>query len=520
MENQAHTSSGFSRRTFLAGAGLGAAGILGGSMLTACASSDSGTASNDSWDIETDIVVVGSGMAGVASAVSAIEAGAEVIMIDKSEMLGGTSSVCVQYCAYGSSLDVPQNFPDVTDSAELMFENAMEVSEGTADPNLVKILCDNSYDAIDWLVDHGCTFNETLKLSEGRQGQGKYIANPTGNPTTNLLAIVEEKGQVLSESALEEIVRDPESGRATGISFTDKEGTSKRIKARKAVILCTGPWVDDEVMVPRHSNPLPEVPTKAGETFAALGGPYGPFTGEGIRVAQNAGAAVRHMEYLVSEPCYSTSELMEQGIAVAGITRTVNQVLVTSQGERFTDEGKARGAIAEDVLALPDNVFYPILDGHLVPSQANPSEEVLAKWIDGGFVVKGDTLEDMAAQAEQVLGIPQANLIASINKYNEYCYAGNDADFNKDSHFLIPLDQPPFYAGPIETCILIYSHGGLDADENSRVKDIDGNVIPGLYAAGSCTGGRFGKDTVSGNWQMDSVVFGRIAGESAAAETA
>ncbi len=515
-----HMNTGMSRRSFLAAAGIGTAGILGAGALSACSSSggqDKGA--SGTWDAETDVVVVGSGAAGVAAAVTAIEAGAEVVMLEKAEMVGGTTSATVQYCAYGSSLNIPQNFPDVEDSADLMFENAMAVSDGTADPALVRIWCDNSADAIDWMVDHGCEFKEKLKLSEGRQGQGKYIAKAAGELTTKLIPIVQEKGELLNNSELEEIIVDGDSGRVLGVAYQENGKDSKRIKARKAVILCTGPWTNDETMVPRHMNPLPETPSAAGETFASLGMPYGPFTGEAIRAAQRVGANVRHMEYLVSEPCYSTAELMTQGVAVAGITRTVNQVLVSSEGKRFTDEGKARGAIANDVLALPDNVFFPILDGHIVPDQANPTPEILDKWIAGGFVAKGDTVEEMAAQAEQLFGIPQAALLDTVAQYNAGCAAGEDA-FGKDPHFLSPIDQPPFYAGPIETCIMLYTHGGLDADENARVKDVDGNVIPGLYAAGMCTGGHFGTDTVSGDWQMDSVVFGRIAGQNAVEETA
>lgn len=517
---ESHTDAGMSRRSFLAAAGIGTAGILGAGALSACtASADEGKAEHDAWDMEADVVVIGSGAAGVSSAVTALEAGAEVIMLEKNELIGGTTSATVQYCAHSSSLGIAQNFPDVEDSAELMFENAMSVSKNTADPALVKVWCENSSDAIDWLVDHGCEFKEKLKLSEGRHGQGKYIAKTAGELTTKLIPIVQEKGLLLNKSPLEELIIEKETGRVIGVSFKEDSNDTKRIRARKAVILCTGPWTNDETMVPRHMNPLPEVPKAAGETFASFGMPYGPFTGEAIRAAQKIGAGVRHMEYLVSEPCYSTAELMEQNVAVAGITRTVNQVLVSSEGRRFTDEGKARGAIAEDVLALPDNMFYPILDGHIVPDQANPAPEVLDKWIAGGFVAKGDTIEEMTAQAEQLFGIPQATLLESVSQYNEGCATGADA-FGKDPHFLSPIDQPPFYAGPVETCIMIYSHGGLDADENARVRDIDGNVIPGLYAAGMCTGGHFGTDTISGDWQMDSVVFGRIAGQNAIAETA
>lgn len=168
--------SGVSRRSFLTAAGIGAAGIIGASMLPGCSNEKGASAKGDAWDLETDIVVVGSGAAGVAAAVTAIEEGAEVVMVEKADLIGGATSATVQYCAPTSSLAIPQNFDDVTDSAELMFENAMEVSEGTADPALVKIWCDGAADAIDWMIDHGCEFKETLKICEGRQGQGKYIA--------------------------------------------------------------------------------------------------------------------------------------------------------------------------------------------------------------------------------------------------------------------------------------------------------------------------------------------------------
>lgn len=509
--------SGVSRRSFLTAAGIGAMGAIGASMLPGCSSEKDANAKEDTWDLETDIVVVGSGAAGVAAAVTAIEDGSEVVMVEKADLIGGATSATVQYCAPTSSLAIPQNFDDVTDSAELMFENAMEVSEGTADPALVKIWCDGAADAIDWMVDHGCEFKETLKICEGRQGQGKYIAKTAGELTTKLIPIIQEKATLLNNCPLESLVTN-EEGRIIGVICLegDKE---KRIRARKAVIICSGPWTNDEVMIPRHMNELPETPAAAGATFASLGMPYGPFTGEAIRAAQKVGAAVRHMEYCVPEPCYSTSDLMSQGVAVAGITRVVGQVMVDSNGKRFTDEGKTRGAIARDVLKLEDNVFYPVLDGHFVPTQVNPKEEVLQKWIDGGFVVTADTLEEVASKAESSFGIPAGTLIASIQAYNEGCSSGTD-EFGKDPHFLTPINQAPFYVGPVETCIMLYTHGGIDADENARVRNVNGNIIPGLYAAGMCTGGQFGTDTVSGSWQTNSIVFGRIAGANASKETA
>lgn len=511
---------GISRRSFITAASLGAAGVLGAVALGGCSGSEGGASDSkngESWDTETDVVVVGSGTAGLVAAVTAIEAGAEVVLVEKTELVGGVSSACVQYCAPGSkSLNLPQRFNDIEDSAEIMFDDAMRISEGTADADLVRVRCNGAADGIDWLVAHGCEFRDSLKISEGRHGQGKYIAASSGEVTSKLIPIVEQSGTIMASCALESLVR-ADDGRVAGIVCSKGDGSKTKIGARKAVVLCTGMWTNDETMLPRHMYEVPQVFHEAADCFAGLGMPYGPFTGEAIRAAQSVGAAVRHMEYNFVEPCYSRADLMSNGVAVAGITRVVNQVLVGSDGKRFADEGSTRGALGRAAQKLVDGVFYPVLDGHIVPNQMNPKEEVLQKWVDGGYVARADTLEEVTAKAQELFGIPADSLLASIEKYNEGCASGSD-EFGKDSHFMTPIDTAPFTVGPVETCGLVYTHGGLDADVDARVRDVDGEVIPGLYAAGMCTGGHFGIDTVSGDWQMDSVVFGRIAGTNAAAE--
>ena len=107
----------------------------------------------------------------------------------------------------------------------------------------------------------------------------------------------------------------------------------------------------------------------------------------------------------------------------------------------------------------------------------------------------------------------------TIARYNDYCASGVDAEFGKDPHHMTPIDQAPFVAGPAETAIPMSTHGGIEINEEARVIDVEGNPIPGLFAAGMCTGGVLGTSTTSGNWQMSGLVYGRIAGELAAAET-
>ena len=517
------------------GAGIGAVGLFGAAALGGCSPKNKGEAEAESttqnssnaaqnaegpWDEETDVVVVGSGAAGVAAALSAANAGAQVIMTDKGEMLGGISSVCEQYCAYDSALHTPQSFSDVQDSADIMLEDALRVSGGTADRTLAKIYCDQSPEMIDWMSENGCTFKPNLRVSDGRFGQGKYILAAPGDLTTKFTAAFEAAGgKTMTKTALSALARD-ESGRAIGVVCNDGE---LRIKANKGIVVCTGPWSDDEVMGTRHIPQVPEIPTKCAETLAAFGMPYGPYTGEGIRAAQHTGAALRHMEYVMFDPYYSVPELMEQKVAPAGLTRAVNQILVTPEGNRFTDEGKSRGAIALDILDLPTNTYYPVIDKRHLPDPTGSIKfegKVLDGWVEKGIMAKGNTLEELAANMEMNLGIPQAATLATIERYNGFCAAGIDEDFGKDAHHMTPLDQPPFYAGPAETCRSLYTHGGLEIDENAQVKDVDGSPIPGLFAAGLCTGGPLGAITISGNWQISSMVFGRIAGTNAAAEGA
>ncbi|HIY82426.1 MAG TPA: FAD-dependent oxidoreductase [Candidatus Rubneribacter avistercoris] len=514
-------AQGMSRRSFLKGAGVGAAGLLGAAAIGGCAGQASGaSASKESWDQETDVIVVGTGAAGVAAAMTALEAGCEVVMIEKEKLAGGITSVCEQYCAFDSSLHLPQNFDDVEDSAELMLEDALRVSNGTADEALAKIYCDDSANCLNWMIEHGCEFKGSLRVSDGRHGQGKYITATAGELTAKLLPAIEAAGgSVLTETPLTDIVRDEESGRVTGVVCSD-EGT--RIKARKGVVICTGPWSDDEVLIPRHMKPVPSLVSECASTLSAFGMPYGPYTGEAIRAAQRKGAAVRHMEYIMFDPYYSVPEVMADKVAPAGLTRAVNQILISPEGRRFTDEGKSRGAIALDIIDLPGNTYYPVVDGRHLPDPTGSTKfsvEQLDEFVAGGYMVRSDTLEGLASEMERVFGTPKDAVLAEIERYNGFCATGVDEDFGKDPHHMTPIDQAPFYAGPAETCRDMYTHGGLETDAEARVVDLDGVAIPGLYAAGMCTGGPLGEITISGNWQTSAIAFGRIAGKNVAAES-
>lgn len=520
MTGTEHTHSAFSRRAFLKSAGIGTLGIAGAVALAGCAP-DAEPASTQQWDHEADIVVVGTGTAGVAAAKEALDNGATVIMVEKGSLAGGVSSVCEQYCAFDSNRHIPQNFDDVQDSAELMLEDALRVSKGTADAKLAKIYCDKSAEGLNWMLDQGCEFKDTLRISDGRHGQGKYILATAGELTMKVLAAIENAGgEIMTETPLSSVVKDETTGRVVGIGCSDD---SVYIKANKGVIICTGPWTNDELLTVRHTKEMPASVVECANTLADFGMPYGPYTGESIIAAQKAGAAVRHMEYMMYDPYYSVPEIMGQRILPAGLTRAVNQILVTPEGKRFTDEGKSRGDIALDILDLEGHMYYPIVDGRHLPDPTGSMKLPLDKMqdlVDAGILAKGETVEELAADMQEKFGTPADTVLETISRYNSYCSSGTDEDFGKDPHHMTPMDQPPFVAGPAETVIPMYTHGGLEINEDARVMGVDGQPVPGLFAAGMCTGGVLGNNTISGNWQMSSLVFGRIAGKTAAAETA
>lgn len=397
------------------------------------------------WDIETDVVVVGSGAAGISAAVAAIEAGADVVMVEKWDALGGISASCVQFCAYDSSLHTPQPFADVTDDAEQMFAASMEASGNTADPAFLRLLCEASPDVIDWMVAHGCEFKENLRPSDGRKGQGKYITATPGELVSKLMPLVQEQGRVLAGHRLAELVCDPQAARVSGVVCEASDGPV-RIGATGGVVICSGPWPDDEVLGARHlPAAMGQMPAAVAQTMVSMGVPFGPYTGEAVRAAQKIGAGVRHMEYVMPDPYYAVPELMLQRVAAFGVSRSVNQVLIGSDGRRFTDEGKMRGAIAVDVMNQPGSVCYPVTDGHIVPSQLQMggSVEAMEQWAADGHVARGETLEELAANMEQLFGTPADEVLATLTRYNEFCAAGSDDDFGKD-----PTTWPPTTSRP------------------------------------------------------------------------
>ena len=180
-------------------------------------------------------------------------------------------------------------------------------------------------------------------------------------------------------------------------------------------------------------------------------------------------------------------------------------ILVNANGERFIDEVGTRDVVSAAEIAQTGSYSWLIVDQAMLDKSS-----VIAGYVKKGFVFSGETYEALGA----AIGVDGAALTETMNTWNGYVEAKNDPDFGRTS-FANPLNTAPYYAIKV-TAGIHHTMGGLKINAQTQVLNTEGNVIPGLYAAGEVTGGIHGANRLGGNAVADFVVFGRIAGAEAA----
>ena len=225
-------------------------------------------------------------------------------------------------------------------------------------------------------------------------------------------------------------------------------------------------------------------------------------TGDGIKMAEAVGAATVDMDQIQIHPTVeqATSALITEGLRGDGA------ILVNAEGLRFCDEVGTRDAVSAAELAQTGGYAYLIVDQKMVDASS-----VIAGYITKGYTVQGDTYADLGA----AMGVPGDALTETMEKWNAALAAGVDEEFGRTS-FANALDTAPFYAIKIAPGVH-HTMGGVKINTATEVIGTDGSVIPGLFAAGEVTGGIHGANRLGGNAVADFVVFGKIAGEQAAA---
>jgi len=445
---------------------------------------------------QTDVVVIGGGGAGLAAAVSAAEAGAKVILIEKMPALGGnTIRSGGAYQAVNPELQRRQN---IEDSLDLHFQHTFEGGDRQGNQALIRILVNNALDGIRWLEGYGMKWRgEVTAIAGSLWRRVNMPVEPVGTGYINALqrAASQRGVEIMLETKAERlIVRD---GRVVGVEATSKGGTVT-LEARRGVVLATGGFGANKEMMAKYRPAKKDLPTTN----------HPGATGDGIIMAEAIGARLIGMEHVQSLPLGDPKTGSLSGWAGGDVA---NYIFVNRDGRRFVDEGARRDVMVNALLQQRDQLLFLITDANSAqPGSFNHFNERIEDLVARGSVFTDMTIEGLARQ----IGVDPAVLRTTIETYNQAVAQKSDREFGK-TLLGVQLNKPPFFASPRKPTIH-HTMGGVEINERTQVIDRNGRVIPGLFAAGEVTGGIHGTNRLGANALADIIVFGRIAGKSAA----
>ena len=501
-------------------------------------------------EMTADVVVIGAGGAGLAAATAAKQNGASVIVIEKMGTVGGNSIICGGI--YNTpDADLQQNV-EMSDSVKSLVENALNETpvndahaeliaavkadyeawqaagaKGLFDSAnwyalqtwnggdkvgrlpLVKVLANNSLAGLKWLESLGMEFSDKIGQGAGSLYQRTHSSLDsmgTGYIKAFMNAVGEDS--VLVNTKGEALIQD-ETGRVVGVKATNPDGSELILHANKGVIITTGGFSANVEMRQKYntSGKWPVLGENVMTTNAA------GITGDGIAMASAIGANLVDMEQI---------QLLYLGNPFNGgmtyytprdLSGTDQIIFVNKEGKRFVQEDGRRDVICCALIDQTDGIMYILESGdgnavdpdQLMTGDGHPARQAEAE----GYLLIADTLEEMAAK----IGCPAEDLQATIDAFNAAVDAGTD-EFGRKL-YSTKLTKGPWIACARVACVH-HTMGGIEINENTEVVDVNGNVIPGLYAAGEVTGGLHGANRLGGNAIVDFVVFGKLAGETAA----
>lgn len=470
-------------------------------------------------DLTADVVVIGAGGAGMAAAVTANQDGKSVIVIEKTSNMGGNTALAggaLNAVDDGSETALARN-----DSVDFHYEQTYEGGDKQGDPELVRTLVENAWDGVEWLKSLGMEFQDgVFTVTGGMWERAHKPVEPEGSGFFKTYKGYMEKNDGITvkyNTKAEHLI--VEDGVVTGVVCTGETGNTVTVKANNGVVLATGGFGQNVEMREKYNEETKLWPT-LDETIPSTN--TTAITGDGILMAEEVGADLVQMGNIQLLPLGDP----KTGSLSGNIEHAVeSRIFVNKEGKRFVNEGGRRDEMTLGLFDQPDSTMYIIMDsdGYPTGDEVNNFNETINDLVAAGRAYKADTLEELAEK----IGVPAENLVASVEEYNRHCLGGDlegQPDefgrtlFTDTDKVNNGINDGPFYAAE-RVPTVHHTMGGVKINTNTEVIDKDGNVIPGLYAAGEVTGGIHGSNRLGGNALTDTVVFGRIAGKNAAAYT-
>ena len=509
----------------------------------------------DFEDIESDVVVLGGGGAGLAAAIELAENGKTVTIVEKNGAIGGDTLVCG--AIYNNPDEELQAKVTMSEPVKEQLEEALKAKpvndehkeliaavqkewdeykangrtdlfdsknwyalqtwnggDNAGNLDLVKVLTFNSADGYEWIKSLGMQFDDFISQGAGSLWQRTHTSKQdmgTGfiSVYSQKLEDLSDKINVLVETTAEELVM--EDGRAVGAKVKDNHSEKEyQVKAKDGVILATGGFAANPEMVQEHNtsgkwDDLSKVSTTNR---------FSSSQGDGIVMAEKAGADLVDMDQIQLLYLGNTQNGQLTKYPPRDVNGTDQIIFINKEGKRFVREDGRRDDISKATLAQTDGMFYMLESGDgegykdiKDPEWRSADGFTLDYLKDNGYIFVGDTLEEIAKQ----IGCDVKDLQETIDTFNASVDSGKD-EFGR-TLYSTKLEKGPWIATARQASIH-HTMGGVRIDPTARVLDKDGKVIPGLYAGGEITGGIHGANRLGGNAVVDTVVFGKLSADT------
>jgi len=450
-----------------------------------------------------DVIVIGSGFAGLSAAIECKMNGGNVIVCEKMKAIGGNSVISDGGIAAPNTPE--QESLGIVDSIELMFEDMMKSGEGLNDPTITKLVCEHALEAFQWSKEViGVKYMPRVDIFGGHSVPRCYSPDPLSGYTIiqKMRQRCDELGiEIKLQAYVESFILD--QNRVIGVKIDSNYSINPThpkemmdLYAKKGIIIATGGYAADSKFIQKHNSSFPSsfLTTNKKTTSAEV-----------LESCIDMNCASTHLDLIQWMPWTTQNE---SGYGIGGLFGdyivSSNGILIDCKsGLRFVNESANRKQVTQEILRVKDVIG--LVDSMSVIKSGWNLERALKQ----NIVQEFNSLNELS----NYYSIPIHSLINTIETYNTNLLSRKNDSYGKVfESWMTPIQTPPFYTMSI-TPKTHYTLGGLVTDCNTKVLDINQHPIPGLYAVGEVTGLTHGANRLGSCSVTECLVMGRIAGK-------